>query len=191
LESLALVQNKAMLGEVGYWSEQRVDRVQFIADLLHRLDSMGWPNKSDIGWSEFDIELFGNRWNSVQLTTAAEDHHQGRCLVRARLRPRWTLEARMAFWSLLGVEVVTLGLLSSWGAWRWLILFSVLPMVWFIRHQSRHLQSMIVIFLDEAAKAWQLTKLGEPGSASPSSLKSEPPALPIANAPPRADTNFT
>lgn len=191
LKSLALVQSDVMLGEVGYWSELRVDRVQFIADLLHRLDSMGWPNKSDIGWSEFDIELFGNRWNSVQLTTAAEDHHQGRCLVRARLRPRWTLEARMAFWALLGLEVVTLGLLSSWGAWRWLILFSVLPMVWFIRQQSRHLQSMIVIFLDEAAKDWRLTKLGEAESASQPPPETEPSVLPAAGAAPRADSNFT
>jgi len=138
-----------------------VDRVEFVTDLLRRLDEMGWPNKSDIGWSEFDIELFGNRWNSVQLTTATEDHHQGRCLLRVRLRPRWTLEARVAFWALLGLEVVVLGLLPSWAAWRWLILFSVLPVVWLIRRQARHLQSMIVVFLDEAAEARRLTKLGQ------------------------------
>lgn len=160
LESLALVQNKAALDEVCYWSERRVDRVQFVADLLRRLEAMGWPNKSDIGWSEFDVELFGNRWNSVQLITVAEDHHQGRCLVRTRLKPRWTLEARLAFWALLGLEVVALGLLPGWGAWRWLVLFSILPVVWLIRQQARQLQSMIIILLDEAAKAWQLTKLG-------------------------------
>jgi GT2 family glycosyltransferase len=191
LESLALVQNKAMLHEVCYWSEQRVDRVQFIADLLRRLDSMGWPNKSDIGWSEFDVELFGNRWNSVQLTTVAEDHHQGRCLVRARLRPRWTLEARMAFWALLGLEVVILGLLPGWGAWRWVILFSVLPIVWFIRHQARHLQSMIVIFLDEAAKDWQLTKLGETVATGEPPAKTSHSALPDSGVEPRIDTHFT
>ena len=161
LDSLALVHSGGMLDEACYWSEQRVDRVRFVADLLHRLDATGWPNKSDIGWSEFDIELFGNRWNSVQLTTAAEDHHQGRCLVRARLQSRWTLEARMAFWVLLGLEVVTLGLLPSWTGWRWLLLLTVLPIVWFVRLQARHLQSMVVIFLDEAAKDWRLTKLGE------------------------------
>ena len=159
LESLALVQNKAMLDEVGYWSEQRVDRVQFVADLLRRLDAVDWPNKSDVGWSEFDVELFGNRWNSVQLTTAAEDHHQGRCLMRVRLQPRWTLEARVMFWALVGLEVVVLGLMHGQTSWRWLVLLSVLPVVWFVRLQARHLQSMIVVFLDDAAEKWKLTKL--------------------------------
>src|SRR6185295_15449325 len=56
LDSLALVHNRGMFDEVCYWSEQRVDRVPFVADLLRRLDATGWPNKSDIGWSEFDIE---------------------------------------------------------------------------------------------------------------------------------------
>lgn len=163
LESLALVQHRTMLDEVCYWSEQRVDRVQFVADLLRRLDAVGWPNKSDIGWSEFDIELFGNRWNSLQLTTAAEDHHQGRCLLRARLLPRWTLEARVAFWALLGSEIVVLGLMQGWSSWRWLVLLSVLPVIWFVRFQARHLQSMAVVFLDGAAEEWKLTKLGEAG----------------------------
>ena len=166
LDSLALLQNKAPVDGVSYWSEQSVDRVQFVGDLLRRLDAMGWPNKSDIGWSEFDIELFGNRWNSVQLTTATEEHQQGRCLVRLRLRPRWTFEARLAFWALLGMEVVVLGLLHEWTAWRWVAVFSVLPIVWFVRRQARHLQSMIVVFLDDAAEAWKLTKLGESARSS-------------------------
>ncbi|MEY4387329.1 MAG: hypothetical protein RLY20_2612 [Verrucomicrobiota bacterium] len=179
LESQALVHNKAPLDEVCYWSEHRVDRVVFVADLLRRLDEMGWPNKSDIGWSEFDIELFGNRWNSVQLITATEDHHQGRSLLRARLRPRWTLEARVAFWALIALEVVVLSFLPGWTPWRWLILFSVLPLVWFIRRQARQLQSMIVVQLDEAAEAWHLTKLGEAAAA----VDAPPVKAPAATAP--------
>jgi len=180
LDSLALVHNNAPVGDTSYWCERRVDRVEFVADLLRRLDAMSWPNKSDIGWSEFDIELFGNRWNSVQLTTVTEDHHQGRCVVRARLKPRWTLEAHVIFWALLAVEVVVLGLLHEWTGWRWLALFSVLPMVWFIRRQARHLQSMIVVFLDEVAKEWKLTKLGEvaTGGAQPPIMSREAPPRP-------------
>jgi GT2 family glycosyltransferase len=174
LDSQALLGSKARLDEVCYWSGQRLDRVQFVTELLRRLDAMGWPNKADIGWSEFDMELFGNRWNSVQVTTATEDHHQGRCLLRVRLRPRWSLEARVAFWALAGLEIVVLGLLHDWSGWRWLALFSLLPAVWFIRQQARHLQSMIVIFLDEAAEAWKLTKLGETAPTSEPPRKTEP-----------------
>jgi hypothetical protein len=167
LDSLALVHNKVPLDEVAYWSERRVDRVEYVTDLLRRLEALGWPNKSDIGWSEFDIELFGNHWNSVQLITATEDHRDNRFLVRVRLRSRWTLEARLAFWALVALEVVILGLLHHWTAWRWLALFTLLPAVWFIRQQARHLQSMIVVFLDEVAKERGLTKLGEAAAIAP------------------------
>jgi GT2 family glycosyltransferase len=160
LDSLALVHGNMPLDEVCYWSERPVDRVQFVADLLRRLDAMGWPNKSDIGWSEFDIELFGNRWNSVQLITASEDHHQGRSLMRIRLRSHWTLEAQAAFWILLGLELLALGFLQELPVWRWLFLLSLAPLVWFVRRQTRHLQSMAIVFLGEAAKDWSLSRLG-------------------------------
>jgi hypothetical protein len=70
-------------------------------------------------------------------------------------------------------------LLHGSTAWRWLVLFSVLPVVWFIRLQARHLQSMVVVFLDEAAEAWKLTKLGKSIPAD------EPPPRPAATVPPQ------
>lgn len=192
LDSLALVHNKAPVDEACYWSEQPISRVQFVADLLRRLEAMNWPNKSDIGWSEFDIELFGNHWNSVQLTTVTEDHGQGRHLVRARLLPRWTLEARVVFWAVLAFELVLLGLLHHWTPWRWLLLFSVLPLVWFIRQQARHLQSMIVVFLDEAAKDWNFTKIGATAEISePPVMTTAPPVRSAPNAEPHVNTPFS
>jgi len=86
--------------------------------------------------------------------------------------------------------VVVLGLLPAWTGWRWLLLLTVLPIIWFVRLQARHLQSMIVIFLDEAAKDWKLTKLGEAVTTS------EPPAKAAQQAPqnpsiePSTDTNL-
>jgi len=172
--------------EVAYWSEHRVERVEYVADLLRRLEAMNWPNKSDIGWSEFDVELFGNHWNSVQLVTATEDHNENRFLLRVRLRPRWTLEAKVAFWALSALEVLMLGLLHEWSSWRWLILFSVLPVVWFIRQQARHLQSMIVIFLDEVAKERGLLKIGAPQPGVEPGPTTRPAGSTTHEAPPRA-----
>jgi GT2 family glycosyltransferase len=162
LDSLALAQGRARLDEVHYWSGQRIDRVELVRDVLRRLDAAGWPNKSDAGWSEFDIELFGNHWNSVQLTTVVEDHHQGRSLVRLRLRPHWTVEGWTVFWGLLGLELLAVGFLHGWSSWRWLLLLCGLPLVWYVRRQARQLQSMVVVFLDQTAEEWGLTKLGTP-----------------------------
>ena len=74
LDSVALRESSQPLGEVDYWSQQRMDRLAFVAALLRRLDEKGWPNRSDVGWSEFDVEVYGSRWSHLQITTVAEDH---------------------------------------------------------------------------------------------------------------------
>jgi hypothetical protein len=43
--------------------------------------------------------------------------------------------------------------------WLWLLLLTLPLFVWFIRRQQRNLQSIMVVFLDELAKEWRLTKV--------------------------------
>ncbi|MFN3407942.1 MAG: glycosyltransferase [Limisphaerales bacterium] len=177
LESEALARGRQPLTEVCYWSERPLDRVAFVTGLIERLDATGWPNKADIGWSEFDVELFGNRWSSVQLTTATEEHPQGRHLLRIRLRPRWSLETRVGLATLLGGLLLVLGLLWTGTPWRWLLLLVLLPSAWLLRRQARALQAMTVVFLDETAKQWGLVKLESnpaPPSAVPASKDTQP-----------------
>ena len=129
------------------------------ADILRRLDQQGWPNKADIGWSDYDVEVYDTRWSKLQLTTVAEEHPQGKQLIRCRLRARWALRAKVAFWSLCGFELLVCGLVGPRLPWLWLLLLTLPLFAWFLRRQQRNLQSMIVVFLDELAKEWHLTKV--------------------------------
>ena len=52
-------------------------------NMLRRLEHRGWPNSSDIGWSDYDVEIYDTRWSKLQLTTVAEERGQ---LLRCRLR---------------------------------------------------------------------------------------------------------
>jgi glycosyltransferase involved in cell wall biosynthesis len=162
LDSMALRGSKESLDEVRYWAEKRVDRIQWVQELIRRLDQLGWPNKADIGWSEFDFEVFGNRWSRVQFTTVSEDHPPNRQMLRCRLRARWSLEARLVFWTFVALELLLLGIAANVG--RYVV--GVLPLImtlpaffWMGRQQTRSLQSMLVVFLDKAAKDWGLTKI--------------------------------
>jgi len=160
LDSVSLRDSPDSLGEVRYWAERRIERVSFVARILHGLDRQGWPNRSDIGWSEFDVEIYGNRWSHVQLITAAEDHPRGRQLLRCQLRARWSLQAKVAFWTLLGLEVLVAGIFGGWQ--KWLLLLVVLtlpPFAYFLSRQKRKLQSLVVVFLDELAKDLKLIKV--------------------------------
>jgi GT2 family glycosyltransferase len=159
LDSVALRDSPETLNEVQYWAEQPLERVVFVTRIIAELDRRGWPNRSDIGWSEFDLEMYGNRWSCVQLITAAEDHPPGRRLLRCRLRGRWSLQAKVAFWSLLGLETLVVGLFGNWWVGLGLLLLTVPAFAWFLSHQKRNLQSLLIVLLDDLAKELHLLKI--------------------------------
>ena len=147
--------------------------MDFVAKLLRALEQRGWPHRSDIGWSEFDAEIFGNRWSHVQLITAAEDHPRGRQLIRCRLRARGSMQATAAMWLLLALEVIIVGF---FGGWLWALgaVTVTLPAcAYFLSRQKRKIQSQLISFLDELAKGLQLIKI-------PTDQMVEPPAAPPA-----------
>jgi hypothetical protein len=161
LDSVALRESKLALRDLEYWSEQRFDRLAFVTDLLRRLDQTGWPNKSDAGWSEYDVEVYGDRWSQLQLTTVVEEHPQDKAMLRVRLRTRWSLQAKVAFWTVFGFELLVCGMVAPGQPWLWLLLVLTLPaLIWFFHREQRNLRSLMAVFLDEMAKERDLIKRG-------------------------------
>lgn len=185
LDSVALRESGRPLGEVDYWSATRLDRLHFVTTILSRLDQHGWPAKSETGWSDYDVEIYGSRWNQLQLATVAEEHSQGRSLVRCRLRVRWSLQAKVLIWVLGGLELLVLGLAGRHWPWLWLLLLAVPLFAWFLHRQGRSLQSAIVVFLDQLAKDLNLAKL-EPGAANRPPGSQTIDSAPAPNPPPAA-----
>jgi GT2 family glycosyltransferase len=173
LDSVSLRDGVESLKEVHYWAERRLERVEFVARVIQELDAQGWPHRSDIGWSEFDVEIYGNRWSQVQLTTVSEDHPRGRQLIRCRLRARWSLQAKVVFWSLLGLDLLVMGFFFSWLNGLGLLLLTLPAFVWFLRRQKRNSQSLVIVFLDGLAKQWKLIKV-PPGMTDEPSEKRAP-----------------
>jgi hypothetical protein len=167
LESVALRDSGQALDQVQYWAGQRIDRLALVAGLLRHLDRQGWPNRADIGWSDYDVEVYDTRWSKLQLTTVTEEHPGGKQLIRCRLRPRWSLKAKLSFWLLCGLELVLVGLVASWRPWLWLLLLTLPLFAWFLRRQQRDLQSLIVVLLDRLARDWQLDKVPRIAALAP------------------------
>ncbi len=159
LDSVALRGSHHSLNEVCYWGDQNVDRIEFVKGVLERLDREGWPNKSDIGWSDYDVEVLGNRWTHLQLTTVAEDYPRQKRMIRCRLRSRWSLQAKLAFWSMLGFELLVIGVVGKWLPWLRALLLSVPLFAWFLVWEKRNLQSLIAVLVDEVAKQWRMAKV--------------------------------
>lgn len=174
LDSVTIRDGTDSLDEARYWSEKRIERVEFVATLLRELDKRGWPNRSDIGWSEFDVEIYGNRWSNVQLITAAEDHPRGRQLIRCRLRATWSLQAKVVFWSLLGLEAIIVGSFGGWLKWIAMVLLTLPLFAYFLSCQKRKLQSLLVVFLDDLAKGLNLIKVAAERKIAPAAVSPKP-----------------
>ncbi len=182
LDSALLHYSEQNLREMQYWTEQRIDRISLIGDILRRLNQQNWPNKPDSGWNEYDVELQGGRWSNVQVITVAEEHEGSKQLIRCRLQPRWSLPAKAVFWSLCGLQFLVLGLTAPSIRWVMLSLLLIPAFVWFLHHEHRKLQSLARAFIDSAAKDWHLVKVvpnseGGPRPGAGPSTQPQPPAF--------------
>ena len=165
----ALRKNHGQLTDhVEYWNESGLDRLEFLAVVIERLDQRGWQNKADTGWTRFDVEIYGSSWSHLRLTTVAEFLGQGKQLLRCRLKTEWTLFAKMIFFGSLGLELVVIGLVGSAIWWLWLLLLTAPLLIWFLAREQHDMQRLIAAFLDEVAADLHLQKiLIEPSKLSP------------------------
>jgi GT2 family glycosyltransferase len=181
-DSVSLVQGAGPLDRVEYWSQSRIERIEFVHAILNALEKQNWPHRSDIGWSEFDVELYGNRWSHVQLTTVTEEHASGRMLLRCRLRAGWSLQAHLAFWIVAAADLLVFGFLHGFSNWLGLILLTLPVLAFFIHRQKRLQQSLVHVFLDQLAEQWKLIRVPEKFRDQASGRKS-PPAPPAGESP--------
>ena len=142
-----------------YWGDWSMERVEFVNAILRRLDEQGWPSKTDAGWSDHDVEVFGTRWSRLQIVTASEAYVSNRRLFRVRLRAAWSLAATMAFWGALGVELLIIGFIAPDQPWLWMLLLTMPIFGWYLEQEKRNLQQLIAAFLDDVAKQRKLVKL--------------------------------
>jgi len=159
LDSLALLHSKQSLREVAYWTSVPVQRLDWLREIVRRLDETGWPNKSDLDWSDYDLELYGRRWTHLQLITVAEEHPQNRQLLRARLQGRWSLRAKLTFALLCALVLLVVGFVGPGRVWPWFLLLLLPAYGWFLQREIRELQSMAVVFLDQLARDWKMVAM--------------------------------
>jgi hypothetical protein len=142
-----------------YWGEGGAHRYSFLNTILSQLEQQGWPHKLDSGWSDHDVEIFGNRWSRLRLATVTEDLGQNRKIFRCRLWASWSLRAWIAFWFLFGAELLVIAFLAPAQPWLWMALLSLPLFGWYLEQEKRNLQQLIATVLDEAARQQNLVPL--------------------------------
>ena len=146
--------------QVLYWSGRRFDRYALLSRFLERVDEDGWQNKPDTGWGRCDLEIFGNRWSRLRLTTVSEELPNSYTL-RCRMENTWSLRATAGFWLLAALELVMIGLFARFQPWLWMMLLSLPILSWFLEFEKRATQVQITALLDEVAAEFGLTRADE------------------------------
>ncbi len=159
LDSMNLAFTELSLDEVRFWAPVEIDRVSFLQHLLGKLDSMGWPNKPDAGWSSFDVELYGSRWARLQVSSVAEYFSSGDRVIRFRFKAYWSFIGRACFWSLAAILVVIVGFGNHPGLWWLFVLLMVAA--WRLQQAKSSLLRRGVCFVMREAQANGMTRLTE------------------------------
>ncbi len=167
LDSLALRDSGASLKEAVYWAAAPVDRLGFVAAVLRELEQQAWPHKADIGWCDYDVEIFGTRWNNLQLTTVSEELGPGNYSFRCRLRGHWSLAAKTLLGAATTLEVLVCGIWGRQWPGLWLLLASLAGLAWALSRERRTLRSITILLLDEVAKQQHLTRTSPPPRSTP------------------------
>ena len=153
-----------------------------VSDLLRRLEEHGWQYKPDLGWCEYDVEVYGTRWADVQVMSAVEHLSREHHVVRFRLRPAWSIQAKTALGVLCATNFVLIGFAAEKYYWILLLLLTLPLFAWFVRRKTRSLQSLIRVFLDTFAEERGLEKLVE-GRETRESKPTVPPVRSVFSAP--------
>ncbi|MGV3772169.1 MAG: glycosyltransferase [Verrucomicrobiales bacterium] len=159
LESLSRQTSDAHSNVIEYWNAAGIDRLDFLSLLLERLDQNGWQNKTDAGWNSYDVQIYGSSWSHLQITTVSEVLGHGKQLIRCRLRPTWSLFAKVVFWIALGIQLLIIGLLGKDEWWPSLMLLSLPMGFWFLARNQSDLQRLIAVFLDDVAAELKLKRI--------------------------------
>ena len=108
--ALRLARRRAV--EDRYWSERWVARPDLLGRIVRGLRGapVGFGVETDDGWQRYDFRIHAARWGRLDLLTVIEEHAQGRCLLRTRMRLRVSPFAVALVAALAAASGVTAGL---------------------------------------------------------------------------------
>ena len=86
--ALRLVRRRSV--EDRFWSERWTARPDLLGRIVRGLRGapVGFGVETDDGWQGYDFRIHAARWGRLDLLTVIEEHAEGRCLLRTRMRLR-------------------------------------------------------------------------------------------------------
>ncbi|HEX8296562.1 MAG TPA: glycosyltransferase, partial [Chthoniobacteraceae bacterium] len=74
--------------KLDFWNETGQGRERLLTEVFAMLEGEGWRYSADTGWKDWDLQIYGNQYWSIQLRTVTEYHGGPKCLTRVQLKLR-------------------------------------------------------------------------------------------------------
>ncbi len=77
--------HKGSISRLNLWNETGQGRESLLTEIFALLESEGWRYSADTGWKTWDVQIYGNLWWIIKLSTVTEYHGGPKCLTRVNL----------------------------------------------------------------------------------------------------------
>jgi glycosyltransferase involved in cell wall biosynthesis len=97
-------ERRGSISRMRFWSEKGVGREKLLEEIFALLESEGWRYSTDTGWKNWDAQIYGNQFWSINLATVTEYHGGPKCLTRVRLSYKpvvTTVLVNVIIWAIL------------------------------------------------------------------------------------------
>jgi GT2 family glycosyltransferase len=84
-EGVTSASKRGGISRLNFWNETGQGRERLLAEIFALLEREGWRYSADTGWKDWDLQIYGNRFWSVQAATVTEYHGGPKCLTRVDL----------------------------------------------------------------------------------------------------------
>jgi GT2 family glycosyltransferase len=138
-----------MPGVLRYWSKSH-ERLHLLQAIAKEATEQGWRIRTDSGWQDWDMEIYGSRYVKVRLSSATEIHGGGAMLTRLRVQPLMS-----KFCQVLTIAMTMLAALLLWHLWPYSRPAALIPVVMaamYLVNRVRILPTVLHLIDDSARK---------------------------------------
>jgi hypothetical protein len=84
-EGVTKASKRGGISRLNFWNESGQGKERLLSEVFALLEREGWRYSADTGWKTWDLQIYGNRFWTVRLSTVTEYHGGPKCLTRVRL----------------------------------------------------------------------------------------------------------
>jgi glycosyltransferase involved in cell wall biosynthesis len=84
-EGVTSASKRGGISRLNFWNESGQGKERLLSEIFALLEREGWRYSVDTGWKDWDLQIYGNRFWTVRLSTVTEYHGGPKCLTRVNL----------------------------------------------------------------------------------------------------------